>query len=549
MRFIIAVVLLVLLLPGPLLATPGDVLGSYPTPSHAPTGLAFDGNHLWLADRLTDSLYAVHPETGDIERVLPAPGFVVRGLAWDGSGLWVVDQEEQHISRLDPETGLTTHHLESPTPSIQGLAWDGQYLWIADDRADVICQISTADGTTIERFAAPHGKPTGLTWWNGYLWCADRADDRIYLVDPRHDGEVVLSLDAPGEHARGLATDGETLWHVDYQADSLYQLVIEDDDLYQTWDCHTLELTTIHEFRNYGPGRVVTADAYIALPHDMPNQNLRTELQFDREPTDILEDRWNQPVAHFRFLDLPRAERLQIKGRITVDLKAVRWFVYPHRVGELDDIPRDVREMYLVDEDKYRIEDERIVEAVEAAVGDETNPYWMMRNIHRYIRERMYYELSGGWNVAPRVLERGNGSCSEYTFLFISMCRAAGIPARYVGAVVIRGDEASTDEVFHRWSQVYLPGYGWIHIDPQGGDDEIPAEVAKSIGELSNRFLITTVGGGASEYLGWGYNYDHTWTGEGPVKLHAEFIGEWSPVVPDSTVDASMGTGEACEVD
>jgi hypothetical protein len=53
--------------------------------------------------------------------------------------------------------------------------------------------------------------------------------------------------------------------------------------------------------------------------------------------------------------------------------------------------------------------------------------------------------------------------------------------------------------------------------------------VAESIGVLSNRFLITTEGGGASEYLGWGYNYDQKWSGRGPVKVHAEAVGEWSP--------------------
>jgi transglutaminase-like putative cysteine protease len=99
-----------------------------------------------------------------------------------------------------------------------------------------------------------------------------------------------------------------------------------------------------------------------------------------------------------------------------------------------------------------------------------------------------------------------------------------------VGSVVIRGDEASTDDVFHRWSQVYLPGYCWVHVDPQGGDRERPGEVAESIGVLSNRFLITTEGGGASEYLGWNYNYEQTWTSRGPVKVHAEAVGEWSPL-------------------
>lgn len=74
--------------------------------------------------------------------------------------------------------------------------------------------------------------------------------------------------------------------------------------------------------------------------------------------------------------------------------------------------------------------------------------YKIVKGIYYYLHEKLYYERSGGWNTAPTVLERGNGSCSEYTFVFISMCRAAGVPARYVGSVVERGESASMDEVF-----------------------------------------------------------------------------------------------------
>ena len=204
--------------------------------------------------------------------------------------------------------------------------------------------------------------------------------------------------------------------------------------------------------------------------------------------------------------------------------------IYPHKIGSIEQIPKEIRELYLVDEEKYRIHDPIIQQAVKDAIGDETNLYWKMRKIHKYIREHLNYELAGGWNVAPQVLERGTGSCSEYTFVFISMCRAAGIPARYVGSAVLRGDDASYDDVFHRWSQVYLPPYGWVHIDPQGGDKTSPSEIADFMGKVANRYLITTIGGGASEYLEWNYNYNQKWTGLGPVKIYSEAVAEWSPI-------------------
>jgi hypothetical protein len=512
------------------LATPGDTLSVIPTPGRTPTGLTYDGQNIWVADRLADTLTALDPATGEVRQNLPAPGFVPRGLAWDGTHLWCVDGEENRISQVDPQSGITVSNLEAPTPSPQGLTWDGNDLWLVDAALDVICKISPGDGTVIEQFPAPMRYPTGLTWWNGYLWCADRREDRIYLVDPAHDGEAVLSIAAPGKHVRGLATDGQTLWAVDYQEDKVFQLVIEDDQNTLATEGHKLDLLVTHEFRNYGPGEVTELDVYIAIPHDMLGQKLLAGPTFTPAPTEIIKDRWDQPVAHFKLHDLQLAERKQIQMTVQAELFAARTFVYPHRVGKLEDIPKDVRKRYLVDEDKYRIDDPRIQKAVKEAVGEETNPYWIMRNIHRHIRERMHYELAGGWNVAPRVLERGNGSCSEYTFVFISMCRAAGVPARYVGSIVIRGDEASTDEVFHRWSQVYLPGCGWVHVDPQGGDREFPGEVANSIGSLSNRFLITTESGGNSEYLAWNYNYNQTWQSRGPVKVHTECVGEWSPV-------------------
>ena len=78
-----------------------------------------------------------------------------------------------------------------------------------------------------------------------------------------------------------------------------------------------------------------------------------------------------------------------------------------------------------------------------------------------------------------------------------------------------------------------MPGYGWVHVDPQGGDRELPGQVAGSIGVLSNRFLITTEGGGNSEYLAWSYNHNETWQSRGPVKVHSECVGEWSPVAEE----------------
>ena len=63
------------------------------------------------------------------------------------------------------------------------------------------------------------------------------------------------------------------------------------------------------------------------------------------------------------------------------------------------------------------------------------------------------------------------------------------------------------------------------------GERKLPTNdsLSMNIGCLSNRFLITTQGGGDSEYLGWYYNYNEDYITDPQVKVHIETFGEWEP--------------------
>ncbi|MCX6640620.1 MAG: transglutaminase [bacterium] len=531
-----------------LIAATGDVQRGFPTPGTCSTGLAWDGRQFWLADLKTDSLYAINPENGKVTQQLPAPTFRAVGLTWDGEQLWVTCGEEEKIFRFNPKTGIITRTLDSPATQPAGLAWDGKYLWLASKGDGKIHQISPEDGTTIRSVPAPSKSPQGLAFDGRYLWVSDRTTNRIYMMSPE-TGDVVLMFSAPAPYADGLAWDGKNLWNADFQSDSLYCLTIGDGNLYSHKDAklETMEFTS--ELRNYGPGTVETLDFYLAIPQNLPSQEMLTEPVFSPPPADILTDQWGQKVAHFRFSSCPAGSQQKVVMKVPARLWDTRYFLFPEKVGGFDEIPADLRSRYLIDDEKFDLKNPIIQKAVKQAVGDEKNPYWIMRKIFRYINERMEYQLSGGWNTAPTVLDRGNGSCSEYTFVFLSMCRAAGLPARYAGAITVRGDDASIDDVFHRWAEVYLPNYGWIPVDPSGGDQASPEAQADFIGHIANRYLITTMGGGNSQYLGWNYNYETKWTAKGKCKIYVESIGEWNPIKGEAkSADTSPARGsKVCE--
>ncbi|MGB9835356.1 MAG: transglutaminase domain-containing protein [Candidatus Saccharicenans sp.] len=531
MKKILAVMFSVVILIALAEARVGEVVKIIKTPGPCPTGLAFDGKYLWLADSRLDKIFKIDPASSKVLKTLETPGFHPEGLAWDGKYLWHVDSGEKLVYCLDPENGQVLKALESNSDRPRDIAWDGKDLWMTDVRNKSILRVSPVDGMMTQQFASPGSEPAGLEFDGKYLWITDRAMDRIFLVDPA-TGWCLSSLRSYGPFPSGLAFDGQYLWNVDFENNEIYQIKVFDDEIMTLWDEKELELRFVKEFRNYGPGLVSDLDVYLALPHDRDNQKLLGPIEFLQKPTEIISDAWGQKIARFNYKNLKAPAIIQTGWTVKAKVYAVEYFIYPDKVGTLDQIPEEIKKKYLVDGDKYCISDPFIQNLAHQIAGQEKNPYWIARKVYEYLIDHLSYNLKpvGGWNPAPTVLRRGTASCSEYTYSMIALCRALGVPARYVGTVSLRGDDASYDDVFHRWNEIYLPPYGWIPFDANKGDVETPGGRALGIGNVAARYIITTENGGGDKYLWFGYNYGFTWKSEGKCRVAEESYGEWRPL-------------------
>ncbi len=526
MKILPLIFIALILTTGIMSAAPGDISKQTALPFTHPTGVAWTGKNVWIADRKNDSFNMIDDSSGTVLRSITSPGYFPSGITWDGQLLWSTDPSASRIYATDIETGMTVRTLDSPTPSPTGIAWDGENLWICDNGQDMILKIDPGDGTTIISFPSPARDPRGITFGGGYLWCSDRLEDRIYMIDPGN-GIVVLILDAPGRFAWGLAWKDGFLLNTDYQSDALYRLVVKDGDKYKTYDPRRAAIEFTTEAVAMGEGEIASLDIYYAVPTDRPNQRLLAPPEFSIKP-EFIEDEWNQKIARFNFKDMKSGESIEVTMKTKIETSAIRYFIFPEDIE--GKIPEKIKKKYLANDVKYGIEDPYIKEIVRTVVGDEPNLYWRARKLYQYLIENMEYKLAGGWNTAPTVLKRKNGSCSEYSFSYIALCRAAGVPARYVGSLVVRGDDASYDDVFHRWNEVYLPPYGWVPVDANAGDRPLPADQGAAFGGISNRFLVTTEGGGNSRYLGWGYNEENKWVSKGKCSLRLESTAEWEPL-------------------
>jgi transglutaminase-like putative cysteine protease len=77
--------------------------------------------------------------------------------------------------------------------------------------------------------------------------------------------------------------------------------------------------------------------------------------------------------------------------------------------------------------------------------------------------------------------ETKQGSCRDFTVLFMEACRAVGLAARFVSGYH-EGDPDHPANDLHAWAEVYVPGGGWRGFDPTLGlavsDRHIPLAAA-----------------------------------------------------------------------
>jgi transglutaminase-like putative cysteine protease len=510
-------------------AQPGEASASFSSPCRYASGLAWDGKWLYLADWREGDVYRIDPVAGKVVESKKAPTLKPRGLAFGNGRLFVSDDRTGAVHAWDFEKGVVDWTFQAPDKRAAGLAFGDGALFILEQSSKRIYKVIPEDGTILADIPVPDKTCESMTFDGRYLWIADRTRDEIYMVYPQ-TGAVIGVLAAPGPYAAGLAWAGGFLWNADFQDRKIYKLAIDADRPYRLFDTRMARVEYYWALNNYGPGTLSDIEVAVAIPENLPSQELLSEVRYLSAPARTVKDAWGQSCAVFQPASASAGERAVVGYNVDAKVSAIRYLIIPEKTGKLSDIPRDIRAKYLGDGARYRASSPFIRETAKQIVGDEKNPYWIMRKIYDFLIGKLEYEMAGGWDVPEVVLGRGKGSCSEYTFSFVALCRAAGLPARYQGSVVVRGDDASIDEAFHRWAQVYFPNYGWVPVDANRGDVESPIGQAKGIGELANRFLITTHSGGESEYLSWGYNSNARYRTDGFCKVEEDNLGFWEPL-------------------
>ncbi len=118
------------------------------------------------------------------------------------------------------------------------------------------------------------------------------------------------------------------------------------------------------------------------------------------------------------------------------------------------------------------VHDSQLLAALRASLGVRrgADPLTLLRRLNTQLFEWFDYAPSSTRvdSSIDDALAQRKGVCQDFTHVMLALLRPLGVPARYVSGYVMQRDGGyrSLRGASHAWVEAYLPGLGWIGLDP-----------------------------------------------------------------------------------
>ncbi|MBN2546431.1 MAG: transglutaminase domain-containing protein [Spirochaetes bacterium] len=214
-----------------------------------------------------------------------------------------------------------------------------------------------------------------------------------------------------------------------------------------------LSLKCIQKIEIYSSGKTKNVKLIILIPQDYKYRQKVKKIQFSFKPIRIFEDD-NNYYAEFFFKKIGGYEEIYI----TIFLDIYRYDLDTAKNMNVQNRGITEKNIYKYLQSEQFIEsDNKSIIAAAKNINAE-NKIVLINLLYDFLRSNIKFKIEEGKSGAVSALVNKEGNYSDYSYLFSALCRAKGIPARYVmGYFNFKP---------HAWTEIYLDDLGWIPFDP-----------------------------------------------------------------------------------
>jgi len=273
---------------------------------------------------------------------------------------------------------------------------------------------------------------------------------------------------------------------------------------------------------NQGPQKVSRVSLSVVLISTIPPFQSVISASFLPKEQSIQTDPDGNRIAVFEFKDLAPGSRTDVVLKYQVEITPV--------VPQTGDCRGTIPAGLPIGAEKYlEVDAPQIRDLAERLTKGKATACDKARAIYDYIGDTMTYSGYNPQDVgALKALNDKKGDCTEFSDLFIALNRAAGIPARSIdGITCCTNAKTKNEDIKHNWAEVYLPGSGWVTVDPTWG--RFAQERNRYFARHPEGHIVVGYGRNNSMLDGYHFFYFRYWREDENTKMKAD--EEWSITV------------------
>lgn len=219
----------------------------------------------------------------------------------------------------------------------------------------------------------------------------------------------------------------------------------------------------------------VTKLFIVTIPTKEPYQRITWGPEFSIEPSSYITDPYGNRYAVFENLKIPSGVNLTIVIRYVIMVYVTFYKWIDVTLEDLKNLSPDLLQ-YTRPEEYIESDAEEIVEEANRIASKTNNVYELCALIANFTSNYVKYTLGINYDKgALWVYKNRKGKCGHFARLYVALARALGIPAKTaygLGFLSIEFGKIHIEDSTHSWVLVYIPGHGWVPVEPQHGYNE-----------------------------------------------------------------------------